>query len=89
MSTDALPPQDEQQKGKQNGKATPGEANLNPPTVTNKLNGNEAPTNGGRTFSLQHKLPKLPVPPLKDTCDRYLRALKGLQVRYVIDSMLL
>ena len=81
MSTDALAPQDEQQKGKQNGKATPGEANLNPPTVTDKLNGNETPTNGGRTFSLHHKLPKLPVPPLKDTCDRYLRALQGLQVR--------
>lgn len=31
------------------------------------------------TFSLQHKLPKLPVPPLEDTLKRYLRALRALQ----------
>ncbi len=35
---------------------------------------------GGKTWSLQHKLPKLPVPPLADSCRRYLRALEGLQV---------
>lgn len=33
----------------------------------------------GKTFASQHKLPKLPVPPLEDTCKRYLRALEGLQ----------
>lgn len=32
-----------------------------------------------RTFARQHELPKLPVPPLEDTCKRYLRALEGLQ----------
>lgn len=32
-----------------------------------------------RTFALQHKLPKLPIPPLEDTCQRYLTALEGLQ----------
>ena len=32
-----------------------------------------------RTFARQHELPKLPVPPLEETCDRYLRALEGLQ----------
>lgn len=32
-----------------------------------------------RTMSFQGKLPKLPIPPLKDTCNRYLRALEGLQ----------
>ncbi|GJJ11727.1 hypothetical protein Clacol_005965 [Clathrus columnatus] len=32
-----------------------------------------------RTFSKQHLLPKLPVPPLEETCVRYLRALEGLQ----------
>lgn len=32
-----------------------------------------------RTFSSQGKLPKLPVPPLQDTCKRYLAALQGLQ----------
>ncbi|KZT37052.1 acyltransferase ChoActase/COT/CPT [Sistotremastrum suecicum HHB10207 ss-3] len=32
-----------------------------------------------KTFASQHKLPKLPIPPLEDTCKRYLRALEGLQ----------
>lgn len=35
---------------------------------------------GGKTFALQHKLPKLPVPKLEDAMKRYLRALEGLQV---------
>jgi carnitine O-acetyltransferase len=34
----------------------------------------------GKTWSLQHKLPKLPIPKLEDSCKRYLRALEGLQV---------
>ncbi|KIY72039.1 acyltransferase ChoActase/COT/CPT [Cylindrobasidium torrendii FP15055 ss-10] len=33
----------------------------------------------GKTFASQEKLPKLPVPPLEDTCKRYLRALEALQ----------
>ncbi|KIY44626.1 acyltransferase ChoActase/COT/CPT [Fistulina hepatica ATCC 64428] len=32
-----------------------------------------------RTFEYQPQLPKLPIPPLVDTCRRYLRALEGLQ----------
>ena len=32
-----------------------------------------------RTFARQHELPKLPIPPLEETCARYLRALEGLQ----------
>lgn len=32
-----------------------------------------------RTLAYQDKLPKLPVPPLQETCNRYLRALEGLQ----------
>ncbi|EJD00440.1 acyltransferase ChoActase/COT/CPT [Fomitiporia mediterranea MF3/22] len=32
-----------------------------------------------RTFASQSKLPRLPIPPLEDTCKRYLRALKALQ----------
>jgi len=32
-----------------------------------------------RTFSCQDKLPKLPIPPLEDTCRRYLKALEALQ----------
>jgi carnitine O-acetyltransferase len=31
------------------------------------------------TWAHQIKLPKLPIPPLEDTCQRYLTALKGLQ----------
>ena len=33
----------------------------------------------GRTFAYQDQLPKLPIPPLEDTCRKYLRALQGLQ----------
>ncbi|KAK0615816.1 Choline/Carnitine o-acyltransferase-domain-containing protein [Bombardia bombarda] len=33
----------------------------------------------GVTFASQEKLPKLPIPDLKDTCQRYLTALKPLQ----------
>ncbi|KZT04232.1 acyltransferase ChoActase/COT/CPT [Laetiporus sulphureus 93-53] len=33
----------------------------------------------GRTFSRQHELPRLPIPPLEDSCRRYLKALEGLQ----------
>ncbi|KAF9460928.1 acyltransferase ChoActase/COT/CPT [Collybia nuda] len=38
---------------------------------------NNPPT--GRTLAYQDKLPKLPIPPLEDTCKRYLRALEALQ----------
>jgi carnitine O-acetyltransferase len=31
------------------------------------------------TWAHQCHLPKLPIPPLEDTCRRYLTALKGLQ----------
>lgn len=34
---------------------------------------------GGKTFARQNDLPKLPIPPLKDTCDKYLNALVPLQ----------
>ncbi|KAL4073165.1 acyltransferase ChoActase/COT/CPT [Scleroderma yunnanense] len=33
----------------------------------------------GQTFANQDKLPKLPIPPLEDTCKRYLTALRALQ----------
>ncbi|KAJ9104530.1 hypothetical protein QFC21_002026 [Naganishia friedmannii] len=76
MIADALPPQENDKK---NAKPSPGEANLEPPTVSSTLNRGNGAMQPGRTFAQQHKLPKLPVPPLKDTCDRYLTALQGLQ----------
>lgn len=33
----------------------------------------------GITFAAQHKLPKLPLPSLESSCQRYLQALKPLQ----------
>lgn len=33
----------------------------------------------GTTFAAQHKLPKLPLPSLESSCQRYLKALKPLQ----------
>ena len=39
----------------------------------------EPPKRENRTFARQSELPKLPVPPLEDTCRRYLKALEGLQ----------
>ena len=33
----------------------------------------------GSTFANQDALPKLPIPPLQDSCKRYLTALRGLQ----------
>lgn len=37
---------------------------------------------GGITMKGQDKLPHLPIPPLADTMQRYVRALEGLQVRH-------
>lgn len=37
------------------------------------------PSTPGGTFANQDTLPKLPIPPLEDTCKRYLNALRGLQ----------
>jgi carnitine O-acetyltransferase len=36
-------------------------------------------TQANSSFANQDKLPKLPVPPLEATCERYLKALEGLQ----------
>ncbi|KAL9117456.1 MAG: hypothetical protein Q9187_006007, partial [Circinaria calcarea] len=35
----------------------------------------------GMTYAGQDKLPKLPIPELKDTCRKYIEALKPLQSR--------
>lgn len=45
-------------------------------TTTTKFNPSPEPS---RTFAYQDKLPKLPIAPLEETCQRYLRAVKGLQ----------
>jgi hypothetical protein len=41
------------------------------------LNDSSKPPN--RTSAFRDKLPNLPIPPLEDTCNRYLRALEALQ----------
>ena len=37
-------------------------------------------TTGGKTFQYQDKLPNLPIPDLKSTIQRYLTAVKPIQV---------
>ena len=47
---------------------------------TTSINGNPLPKSSRTiTWAHQRHLPKLPIPPLEDTCCRYLTALKGLQ----------
>lgn len=43
------------------------------------FNSNPSSSTSGETFAFQEKLPRLPIPPLEDTCRRYLKALEGLQ----------
>jgi hypothetical protein len=49
-----------------------------PLAIMSKFDPGKVPE-GKRTFAGQDKLPKLPIPPLEDTCQRYLEALKALQ----------
>jgi hypothetical protein len=47
---------------------------------TTTIKGNPQPKSSHNiTWAHQCDLPKLPIPPLEDTCRRYLTALKGLQ----------
>jgi hypothetical protein len=47
---------------------------------TTAIKGNPRPKSSHNlTWGHQCHLPKLPIPPLEDTCRRYLTALKGLQ----------
>jgi len=43
------------------------------------IKANTIPPPRSVTWAHQSQLPKLPIPPLEDTCRRYLTALKGLQ----------
>ncbi|KAI0744305.1 acyltransferase ChoActase/COT/CPT [Daedaleopsis nitida] len=47
--------------------------------MSNPVTRFEAHPPESRTFAHQHELPKLPIPPLEETCSRYLRSLEGLQ----------
>ena len=44
-----------------------------------KAAGAEEGLGGGKTFARQHELPKLPVPKLEDSLEKYLTALKPIQ----------
>lgn len=50
-----------------------------PKQVPNRMGVNENRSYPGVTFAQQDKLPKLPIPELAGTCDKYLAALKPLQ----------
>ena len=47
--------------------------------TANKDAGKQEGIGAGKTFQFQSKLPKLPIPKLEDTCQRYLSSLKALQ----------
>ena len=49
-------------------------ARSNPPTTRSTQD-----KSAGRTLAWQSQLPKLPIPPLEDTCKRYLKALEAMQ----------
>ena len=48
-------------------------------SASNPVTRFEANPPESRTFARQGELPSLPIPPLEETCRRYLRALEGLQ----------
>lgn len=51
-----------------------------PPAAKKQIMGvNEEKSYPGVTFAHQEKLPKLPIPDLASTCNKYLQALKPLQ----------
>lgn len=67
-------------------------------TVTNLASPATSPTqrksslpadpSGGETFKFQDKLPKLPIPELETTAEKYLAALQPLQVSITVRKRL-
>lgn len=43
------------------------------------MSADKAKPNPGITFAAEDKLPKLPIPDLESSCNKYLQALKPLQ----------
>ena len=59
------------------------------PELSPKLRKSSLPVDpsGGETFKFQEKLPKLPIPELEITAEKYLAALKPLQVSHIQKSI--
>lgn len=55
------------------------EPSISPPQATTSATTALDSNSANKTFAHQEKLPKLPIPPIRDTCERYLRALAPLQ----------
>ena len=55
------------------------EPSISPPHATTSATTAFDSNPANKTFAHQEKLPKLPIPPIRDTCERYLRALAPLQ----------
>lgn len=54
-------------------------SSLNGPEQNDSLSQQGSERKSGITFAAQNKLPKLPIPDLESTCQKYLDVLKPLQ----------
>jgi carnitine O-acetyltransferase len=71
----------EEKEEKMPGLVANSEAAVNPPPTAHVAASKPTPP-PGKTFAYQDRLPHLPIPPLEDTCKRYLKALEALQDEY-------
>ncbi|TEB24687.1 hypothetical protein FA13DRAFT_1756796 [Coprinellus micaceus] len=71
----------EEKEEKMPGLVANSEAAVNPPSTAHVAATKPTPP-PGKTFAYQDRLPHLPIPPLEDTCKRYLKALEALQDEY-------
>lgn len=53
--------------------------NSYPASAQHPMSADKAKPNPGITFAAEDKLPKLPIPDLESSCNKYLQALKPLQ----------